>query len=97
MLVMMSSGSKEISSSPAAEEAREQWSPSVSLGQPTTRRKTRQQPLELAASHGGSAGCRVLGWRITGVEGSRSALLSEGGSARTWQLQRPNRALHTKP
>ena len=46
---------------------------------------------------GGSRGCRVLGWRLAGVEGSRCALLREGSSARTWQPQRPGRALHARP
>ena len=88
MLVMMSSGSKEISSSPAGEEAREQRSPSVSPGQPTARRKTRQQPLELAASHGGSAGVQGAGvedpqgWRGPRLRCSVRVALHTHGSYR---------------
>lgn len=73
----------------------------VTLGVP--RSATAQEEDPPAAPRAGGLPrklCGVQGAGVggsTGMEGSRAPLLSEGGSAHTWQLQRPDRALHTKP
>ena len=73
----------------------------VTLGVPRSANRQEEDPPAAPRAGGlprrlcGAAGC--WGGGSTGMEGSRASLLSEGGSAHTWQLQRPDRALHTKP